>query len=507
MRKIVFLIVIFSFFFGCSENNPQETPVFFGKPTAMISHPSSDLIFVADSEKRKIYSFDLQKLAFVNVAGDENYIPFVKGLTFNSAAFNGRELLVGYDDSETSVCWLYKIEGYPFESSVPVEKTLKCGKKVFNLKGNWGFWEKNKILLYNEGLTQVVKDYDLPVTETWKEISVGDNYLLLFPMDQLGFYAVDVTTGSVKFVKTSFLPSSGVELDGMFYVIGGDTVAKFDSNGEEKGERTLQIFWELITSGEGSVLGEDEEDHLTLVSGKGGVYFLDENLCFISKFKPGVKDQFFFDSGDPSNPTLTIGNFSNCVGDVPADELTIEFGKRVGGIGYIESVTSSSCFQVKGVDLNGASLQSGDFVVVQGNNYFSHYTLSSWGKNHICVKEKVDKTLVGKSVIVEINGYAIYSANDGYLGRMPRDGEFNLGYAKIKISEGTKPVTVGDYFIVSLSSGLSPLYFTTSSSYNVLNFLPKGIYEYKNRVAVLYSSEPLLGVLSTESGEPLTEVR
>ncbi|GEM_PF-3649334 len=524
MRNLRFVLPLLLFpvlfFTACENNTGTGAEYLFSSVDYLITtYPSSETTFVVDSSKRRILMIDLLKGGVVDlVKGDGiSGIPFYEDFNFVDAAAVPGRMLALYSDGETSVVLLYKLDripadGEPYYSIHPVGSDAQ---KVFTTGSRWGILYPDHIDFYSLSLTMVERA-DTGVSAFWKRVKVNGKFLILIPSFRKEVYVFDPENSSSRVFHLNFLPSDAFIMGGDLYVIGGGKVARFDMDGEMIGEREMEILWEYAHSSTGNVLGVYDGEYFALLSGKGGLFFMKPDLCFISRYSPGVKEKFFVDRGNPSNPTLEITDFSSCVGDVPDDSFTLIYGDIVIRDNYVESVTSDNCFTLR-KEIDGERLKRGDLVFLKGNEV-NEFRLRWWSKDTLCVEEKVPEGVRDDSVTVRMDGYALYSLKRGYIGRMGKNDEFDLGYMKLKVHEGDRPVTVDDYFVFSISSGIRGIYLYDISGnfynysfaageYQYVSALPAGFYIYGDLAEILYSSEHLVGIFSISSGKIVEEIQ
>ncbi len=512
--KFLLFIGIVLLFTACNQTNSVEEN-FFSRPTALLYSSSvSNEIWVVDKGKMRYALFSPDQDKFMDLVKGDGFsgIAFPSGFDYVAGASGADGVVAVYSNGDTEEVLFHPTVGYPFEKSLPSPRKLSIlpPQKIFYDRGKWGFLYGNKIVFYSNFFTYET-EITLPVNGVWRKVVAADDKILLIPYLRKNVYDVSITNGSSEIISLDFLPSDGVISKKSIFLVGGGYLYYSDLVTGWKVERKMNMLFSYAGGGEGNVFSIYEGKFFGVLSGKGSLYLIKPDLCFISREKPTVENQYFVDAGNQSNPQLTVGDFSSCIGDVPDDTFTLYFGAPVqGGEGYVVDVTSAHCFSTNAL-IRWEQVRSGDEVVISGNHYFKTFTLTGGEGKSICVKEGIDKTIKGMKFTIKMNGYALYSRKEGYIGRLGRNGKLNLGYATLTVKDGDKPVTIDDYFVFTLSSGLDPIFVDESAyiySTNTLLFsFPAGLIIRGEKAYLLYEYSPLFAVISLESGETLTQVR
>ena len=510
MKRLILLFLLAFIFAACkSSSSPPEN--FFGNAAGFVEpYPISSYLFIPDTGKKRVDLFSLSSSRFEDLVKGEalSEIPFPEGEEYIGGASHDLELLALYGKEETREVYYYDLKGFPFDYQITGRKIdvgIKGLQKVFFYDDKWGLVYSDRIEFYTTSFTPSTI-LPLGTSQFWKRVKLFGSSLLLIPENVKGYYAVNFTAGTVNFISLTFFPEDAAVTGNSAVVVGGSEISLV-KHGEQVKSREFSELWEYADSGSGSVYGKSITDFVALLSGKGKLYFVDKNLCFISDSSPSVKEKFFFDSGESSDPALDVTDFSDCPGDVPDETFTLIFGDIINpNGGYVKEVTSDSCFEAN-VDFPLVEPETGDYIVIENPTGVETYTLSWWGKSTFCVNGKLPSSIESSSVVVRMNGYALYSVNGGFLGRVDRNGTIDLGYAKIEVKEGDKPVTVGDYFVFSLASGVHYLSFVQPEKFSYyyvgpeVASLPAGLMVDGEKVYAVFSGNSFFGGIYSDTGE------
>ncbi len=513
-----FVLVTVAVLSSCN-NTTEEVEYYLSDPLALLySRGVTDRVVIVDGgyERMLLFSPGEDELKDLVEGDGMSGVPFPEGMSEFLAGAVGREGIVAvYGDGETEETYFQPLTYDTYVGGLPemVRLGVPSPQKIFYHDGRWGFIYSDHIDFYTGEMTYETQ-ITLPVANVWRRVKVGTGGdLLLIPEKRKQIYVVGVTEGSVDVLDVDFIPLDGSVTDRGIFLVGGSVLYYVDTTtGAVREKRFEDRYFEYASSGSGNVLDKYDGEFFGVVSGRGNIFFVRPDLCFVSRYEPSVSNQYFVDVGDPSDPELDIEDFSSCIGDVPDDTFTLYYGAKVyNGTGYVQAVTSDSCFEAS-TYVRWDQTREGDSVIVSGAGYFKTYTLMGGSGNVVCVKEHIEDDITGMEFVIRMNGYGLYSSKSGYIGRMERDGELNLGYMTIRVKDGDKPVTFDDYFVFTLTSGMDPItlepvdyaYMTYS---NVLYSYPAGFTIIGDRAYILYRYSPLFGVVSVSSGESLTQVR
>jgi len=513
MKKVLLLFFLLLFSFACDDTTNTTEVTFMNEPVGLLySQPVSDYTYIVDNNLRRILLFSLKDNILEDIKSTPGMsgIPFIPDGEWIAGAVSPVNNLLSADifriEAVEEVV-LYDLREYPYNNEIEpsVTKEFDDVISIIGIGEEWGLLFNDRLEMWSSRFENMSMSITFPTVYYWDGIKFFGNSVYLINKYEKYLLKIDINTLSIIKITLDIVPSDITLQDNLIWVIGGEKIELFDLTGNFIKEKKLFQIMDYLSYGDGSVGGAEKKSFVAMESTLGYFYFIDSNLCYISTGTPEVYDDFFYDTGVPSNPKLVVDNFSQCLGDVRNTTYILQYQPIITNSDtIIDSIYKDKCLKNMNEDFIADNIIPGDILYINDDNVYYNFTVTAVSENTLCSEKKLDNSFVNDSFYVRAKNFVLFEKYVGYVTRVIVDSKSSLGYMDILIQSGNNKVSTGDYFIFHTKSGVTGINFSAgkiyTNGYTVASY-PFGFFvDYqRNNLFALFGNPNLAGNVSIEN--------